>query len=250
MGLRKILRNYLYKNKFKRKTTFSSENETILVTGANSGIGLAIVKKLLHKNKVIGLFNKSSSMLESLNHSNLIIKSCDLNDVNQINSLKNIFEQNNISYIIHSACHFPPKNDNLCNINVDEILKSVKINSLSILNILKILKDLDKLKYVKKIMNISSQTGSTSLNKNGGSYSYRLSKNMLNSVSKNLSIDLNIKNKIDVFAIHPGLVKTKLNQGGLVSTTDASEKLLYLLFSNKKLNGKFISLPDFKEIPW
>ena len=67
--------------------------------------------------------------------------------------------------------------------------------------------------------------GSITLNKKGDYYYYRASKALLNSITKNLSIDLNKKN-INVLCIHPGSVKTKMNPGGDISTSQSSQKII------------------------
>jgi len=48
MGLRKKIKKFLYIRKFSKKNYLTNINKkNILVTGANSGIGLALTKKLL-----------------------------------------------------------------------------------------------------------------------------------------------------------------------------------------------------------
>ena len=47
MGLRTKIRKYLYLRKFsKKRTSLKINKKNILVTGANSGIGLSLTKKL------------------------------------------------------------------------------------------------------------------------------------------------------------------------------------------------------------
>ena len=58
----------------------------------------------------------------------------------------------------------------------------MNLNALSILKILSvILNGTHKAKKLSKVVNISSEMGSISLNKQGGYYYYRTSKNLLNS---------------------------------------------------------------------
>ena len=71
-----------------------------------------------------------------------------------------------------------------------------------------------KANSLEQVINISSEMGSTNLNKTGNYFYYRSSKNLLNSFSKNLSIEFN--NKVNVYCIHPGSVKTKMNSGGVL----------------------------------
>ena len=67
MGLRTNIRKYLYRIKFEKNVAdLHLTNNTILVTGGNSGIGLALTKKLLDlKNNVIATYKKDSSNLKS-----------------------------------------------------------------------------------------------------------------------------------------------------------------------------------------
>ena len=84
--------------------------------------------------------------------------------------------------------------------------------------------------------------GSINLNKEGNYYYYRSSKTLLNSITKNLSIDLKYK-KINIYCIHPGSVKTKLNRGGLISPELSSQKIINLCAENNfKFSGKFIDI--------
>ena len=84
--------------------------------------------------------------------------------------------------------------------------------------------------------------GSINLNKHGGYYYYRTSKTLLNSITKNLSIDLKHKNII-AYCIHPGSVKTKLNSGGLISPEMSAQKIINLCAENNiKYSGKFIDI--------
>ena len=54
MGLRKKIKKFIYRNKFKdfdlKKENF--QNQNILITGANSGIGLELVKKFIDLKKI------------------------------------------------------------------------------------------------------------------------------------------------------------------------------------------------------
>ena len=70
---------------------------------------------------------------------------------------------------------------------------------------------------------------------------YRLSKNLLNCISKNLSIDLKNYNVFS-FSIDPGDVKTGINQLGVLDTDYVSKKILESLIDYKRNNGKFINL--------
>ena len=66
-------------------------------------------------------------------------------------------------------------------------------------------------KNIELLVNVSSDAGSIKLNNQGNAYIYRTSKSALNSLTKNMSIDLNNRFKTIVFAIDPGNVKSGMN---------------------------------------
>tara|TARA_X000000950_G_C13417483_1_gene458770 strand:- start:186 stop:500 length:315 start_codon:yes stop_codon:yes gene_type:complete len=95
-----------------------------------------------------------------------------------------------------------------------------------------------KAKSLKQIVNISSLMGSMS-DQNGNYYLYRSSKSLLNLITKNLSFDLG--KKTNIFCLHPGDVKTKMNTGGLISTEIAAQKIINICSDNNlNYRGKFI----------
>ena len=76
MGLRKKIKRFIYRNKFKdfdlKKENF--QNQNILITGANSGIGLELVKKFVDlKNNIFAIFHESSSNLDKIESDNLTL---------------------------------------------------------------------------------------------------------------------------------------------------------------------------------
>ena len=100
------------------------------------------------------------------------------------------------------------------------------------------------------IVNISSDAGSMTKNNQGNAYIYRTSKSALNSLTKNMSVDLFKNYNIIVFAIDPGNVKSGMNPGGMIETTVCADLIINLIiFHGKELNGKFVDLLN-KEIPW
>ncbi len=250
MGLRTNIRKYLYRIKFEKNVAdLHLTNNTILVTGGNSGIGLALTKKLLDlKNNVIATYKKDSSNLKSINSDRLVILKYDSRDINDSNDFEEKIKDINLDIIINCAGVFGPPSQNIEELDFEKFKEVLMVNSLSILKIIQII--LKQGKELKFVINISSDTGSISQNKEGKFYIYKTSKSTLNSITKNMSVDLFRRSKTIVFAIDPGNVQSGMNPGGIVKAEKCAELIIDIISKNGlSLNGKFINLLK-QEIPW
>ena len=241
MGIIKTFKRKINKfNDFFSKN-LNLSNKNIIVTGANSGIGFDLVNKLNNNtNYILAFVNQKKDNIEKINGDKIKIINCDFEDVEQVKNHATELDQFNPNIIINCAASFGPKKQNFEDLDVEQFHSIFNINVLSpLLIIQKILKRNNDL---KQIVNITSYMGSITLNKKGDYYYYRASKALLNSITKNLSIDLNKKN-INVLCIHPGSVKTKMNPGGDISTSQSSQKIINICSENNfKYNGKFIDI--------
>ena len=71
-----------------------------------------------------------------------------------------------------------------------------------------------------------------------------------NSISKNLSIDLNRRYNSEIITVDPGNVQTGMNTKGLLDSNKCAEYIIDIIDDKKNdLNGKFIDLFK-KEISW
>ena len=252
MGLRKKLKKFLYINKFKKKNLVEGiYNKNILITGANSGIGLALSKKLLSlDNLIIATYKKNFDKLEKIDNKNLFKVEYDqAKNIKEFNSLDKKLKDTQIDIVINCAGVFGPsfKDQEIENLNIDNFKEVLLINSLSIVGIIqKILNNYPP----ELIINISSDAGSISKNDQGNAYIYRASKTALNSITRNMSVDLNRRFGTCVFAIDPGNVESGMNPSGHLKSEDCANLIIDLISLDvKKLNGKFVNLLR-QEIPW
>ena len=141
------------------------------------------------------------------------------------------------------------ENQNFNKIDYENFLKASNINAISILKLSEIILKYSTKNTLKSILNISSQYGSIEHNTTGRDYVYKGTKSMMNSFSKNLSIDLKKDYGVNVVSICPGSVKTKLNPGGILNPEIVALNIINILRDVDKYNGKFIDL-NKNELTW
>jgi short-subunit dehydrogenase len=246
MGIRRLIKNYTYRKKFEIKEKEVKDNlekQSILVTGANSGIGLALTKKLLDsKNSVSATYNQNKDNLAKIKEKDLEIFQCDQSKIENVDNLKNLIKDKPINVIINNAGIWGGQNQNFNNIDYENFTATLNVNAISIIKICEIVINYSKKDSLNLVVNISSLYSSTENNTTGTNYIYKGTKSLMNSFSKNLSIDLKNKYGINVFSVDPGQVKTKMNPYGLLATDQVALKIINLLKFGNELHGKFIDL--------
>ena len=228
----------------------------ILVTGANRGLGLGLVKKFLENDeKVICTTRNLSKSKELISckekyNDNLEICELDLLDKESPNILSNFLGDkpidlfiNNAGVIGHSAQHFK-------SVSLNHWIDVLKVNLISpLLMTQSIIKNVEK-SSEGKIYFISSKVGSIEDNKSGGMYIYRSSKTALNQVVKSLSIDLKPLG-ISVISLHPGWVRTEMGgPNALISVEESVNGMIDVISNTSIINsGQFINY-DGTRLPW
>ena len=177
----------------------------------------------------------------------------DQSKINDFKDLESKIKQTPINLIFNCAGVFGGsfEDQQIEKLNFKKFQEVLMVNSFSILKIMQIILS-NKLstKNLEVLVNISSDAGSIELNNQGNAYIYRASKSALNSITKNMSLDLNNRFKTIVFAIDPGNVQSGMNPGGHMKSEVCANLIIDLISSNvKPLNGKFINLLG-EEIPW
>ena len=177
---------------------------TYLITGANRGIGLELVRQLKERGEdVIATCRSVSPELSSLGVR--VEPNIDITSGDRVIKLRDKLKDTKIDVLIQNAgiAEF----NSLSNLDPQSIVHQFEVNALSPLCCVQTM--LRNLSKSAKIVLISSRMGSIEDNSSGGSYGYRMSKVALCMAGKSLSIDLKPKG-ISVAILHPGLVSTRM----------------------------------------
>ncbi len=177
---------------------------TYLITGANRGIGLELVRQLKARGEdVIATCRSASKELDSL--SVRVETNIDITSGDSVIKLREKLNDIRVDVLIQNAgiAEF----NSLSNLDPKSISHQFEVNALSPLCCVQAM--LSKLSESAKIALISSRMGSIEDNSSGGSYGYRMSKVALCMAGKSLSVDLKPRG-ISVGILHPGLVSTRM----------------------------------------
>ena len=222
----------------------------VVITGANRGIGLELVKQF--NDKDYNVYGSSRNPLASTELQEEIgldkIIPLDMSDTNSIGTFcKQIQNLTNskIDILINNAAVRGEKgNPGIPDPNV--IRETFNINAIGPVMLIKYLADS---LHGTKIINITSGMGSISRT-TSGDLSYRMSKAALNMAGRNLHIEMKEHNTI-IVQIHPGWVRTDMGGMNAAISTEESAKGIINSIENLSPNqsGTFF---DYKgdQIPW
>ena len=196
-------------------------SKTVLVTGANRGIGLALAQQFASRgDRVIGVCRKSSAALEATGAR--VEAGVDVTDQSAVESLAKRLRDERIDVLVANAGIL--ERDSLDPLDIDAIRRQFEVNTLGPLIVVRALRD--SLTSGAKVGLMTSRMGSMTDNTSGGYYGYRASKAALNAIGKSLSVDLASRG-VSVVLLHPGYVATEMVGGsGDVTPDEAATQLI------------------------
>jgi NAD(P)-dependent dehydrogenase (short-subunit alcohol dehydrogenase family) len=193
---------------------------TALVTGANRGIGLAMVRRLAGRgDRVIAVCRQPSNDLDRLGVR--VESGIDVVSDDDVATLAGRLGGTRLDLLVLNAGILRP--DDLEGLSLDDVHTQIEINAVAPLRVVKALRPY--LHQGSKIAAITSRMGSMGDNGSGGYYGYRMSKAALNAMAVSLARDLRVAG-IAVAILHPGYVRTDMTGNAGNVTPDEAARLL------------------------
>lgn len=228
---------------------------SVLVTGANRGIGLEFIKQFVGLNPsptyVFAACRapEAAKDLQALaaEHSSITVVKIDLKDLSTLPGAvatvqEKVGDQGLNLLINNAAILISQKVDD---VTPEAMMESFQVNTVGPLMVTKaflpLLRQAAKSSPIQTlsinrsaVINMTTGVASITENDTGRLYPYRTSKAALNMVTKNLSVDLKTDG-ILATTVHPGWVKTEMGGSNAQITTDTSVTALFEVLA--KLQG-------------
>lgn len=205
--------------------------KTVLITGANRGIGLEFVRQLKESGyHVIGTCRHPEVATELRMLADEIFQ-LDVTNDNDIANLKLTLSDRPIDLLINNAGISGEQGVTIGNVERFNFMNVLNTNCISVVKLSDALLSNIEASKNKSILIISSRMGSISDNERGRSYAYRASKAALNCVMRSFAIDVKEKG-VRVMLIHPGWVKTAM--GGADALVDVQTSVAGMLAQAKQ----------------
>ncbi|MEB3321357.1 MAG: SDR family oxidoreductase [Synechococcaceae cyanobacterium] len=219
---------------------------TVVITGANRGIGLEFCRQLQARgDRVVATCRTPSPELEALGVR--IETGVDVTRGASIESLRERLAGLPIDLLINNAGLL--ERNTLEQLDVQSIRRQFEVNAIGPLRLTAAL--LPQLPSGSRVVLMTSRMGSIGDNSSGDHYGYRMSKAALCMAGKSLSIDLRPRG-IAVAILHPGMVSTAMT-GFTPSGTPPEEAVRNLLARIDDLtlatSGTFLHASG-EELPW
>lgn len=195
---------------------------TVVITGANRGIGLQLARKYAAKlDRVYAACRRSNPELDGIEGVE-VVEGVDVTDGASIEKLKGWLEEETIDILINNAGIL--RVDGIGDLDFESMTAQFEVNALGPLRVTKAL--LPRIaKPGGKIAIITSRMGSIA-DGSGGMYGYRMSKAAVNMAGSSLAHDLR-GDGIAVALLHPGYVATEMtNNQGTVHPADSARGLI------------------------
>jgi len=234
----------------------ASSPPTVLITGANRGLGLEFVRQYAGDGwRVLACCRDpaSATELKALtggSGSRVIVQRLDLARVENIDMLAGDLAEEDIDVLINNAGTMGPLRQSLGDLDYSAWTDVVQVNVLSPLRMVEAFLPHLARSHQRKVVSISSALGSLSREKEDSRLYYRMSKAALNMVMKQIASQL-APMGVTVLLLHPGWVRTDM--GGADAALDVGESIHGMrgVIAGAGINdaGRFLDYRG-RTVPW
>ncbi len=228
---------------------------TLLITGANRGIGLELTKQYLEQGWDVHACCRKPEKAKELGKlseadNKLTVHKLNVTKEKQMDKLKKALKNKPVDLLINNAGVYAGNVSSFDKSDDKAWEEAVAVNLLAPMKMMQHFKENIAISDKKIIASMSSKMGSMDDNRSGGAYAYRATKAALNAVMVSAAHDLRPLD-ITCLILHPGWVRTDMGgPNGEISVEESAKKLRKILDECEITDsGKFFDI-DGTIIPW
>ena len=229
---------------------------TVLITGANRGLGLEFASQYAAAGERVFAACRSPAAADALRNmqkkaaGNLSILEMDVTDLENIRDAAARLQQFAIDVLINSAGVAGTPGQTAGNVDYKSWAHVLDVNALGPMRVLESFIEHIARSEKKLVITITSAMGSLADNKSGGSIAYRSSKAAANMAMRSAAVDLAPRG-ISCVLVHPGWVRTDMGGPKAPLSPQESVKAMRQLIDTlgAKNSGHFYGY-DGREYPW
>ena len=218
--------------------------QTVLITGANRGIGLALTRKFLEAgDSVIACCRdpaKAAALHAMKQGGKLEILPLEVTSADSVAALAKAVGSRTVDVLINNAGIMGGEQQDSNNMDYAAWLHTFEVNTLSPFRVTMALLPALQRSSKARVITVSSQMGAFGLDMGFGRYAYRTSKTAASKTMQLLAAELKSQNII-VCPVHPGWVQTDMGGPGAQITPEASASGLQQLINSLTMaeSGRF-----------
>lgn len=204
-----------------------------VVTGANRGIGLELVRQLLARGDHVDACARKpeeATALRALAAPRLRVHPLDVTDAASVRALATALGDTPVDLLFNVAGVYGGAVQSLAQMAEDltlaDVTRTYDVNATGALRVAVALLPHVRRGTGKKLVHVTSGMGSIADNGSGGYYAYRMSKAALNMMSRSLAVDLRGEGILSC-VINPGWVQTDM--GGRSAPTPVADSVRGIL---------------------
>ncbi len=225
--------------------------KTVVITGANRGLGLEFAKQYHADNWNVIACCRDPEAAAELAKAGVLVRKLDLLDFEAIDAFADSLAGNPIDLLINNAAiHDKSKVEGFSGIEAERWIDGFKVNAIAPVLLTKAL--LENLSAADKPVaaTIGSQQGCLTLYENGGVYLYRTSKAAAHSAAVILANDLR-SHDIPYVCLRPGHTKTEMGGSDAPYEIEDSVRLMRQVLARVDManTGRFLDRSGAL-IPW